>query len=85
MEHIMKTRAGRQFQANSDIVDQFSDTVGPDEEGLELPRGQAWKGDGRALTEAQERPVADLVRHRPMLPVVVAFLDEEHCRSNSSL
>jgi hypothetical protein len=45
--------------------------IGPDEEGLELPRGRAWKGDGRALTEA---PVADLVRHQPMLPVVVALL-----------
>jgi hypothetical protein len=74
MEHIMKTRAWWQFQVNSDVVDQFSDAVGPNEEGLELSRGRAWKGDGCALTETQERPVADLVRHRPMLPVVVALL-----------
>lgn len=80
MEPIMKTRARRQFQADNDIVDQFGDTVGADEARLELPRGRAWKGDGRALTEVQERPVADLVRHRAMLPVVVALLDEEDRR-----
>ena len=74
MEHIMKPCTWRQFQAGSDVVDQFSDVVGPDEEGLELPRGRAWKGGGRVSTKAQEHPVAELVRHQPMVPVVVALL-----------
>jgi hypothetical protein len=37
MEHIMKTRTRRQFQADSDVVDQFGDAVGPTKRGLSFP------------------------------------------------
>jgi len=61
MENIMKTGALRKSKADSDIIDQLDDAIGPEETRLELAGDRLWQGRSRVLPESKKRPVTDLI------------------------
>ena len=60
VEHVVKMSPRRQGEADSDVVDQLDDAVGPVEPRFKLARGGLDQGRRRTLPEAEERPVAHL-------------------------
>ena len=48
VENIMKTGALRKSKADSDIIDQLDDAIGPEETRLELAGDRLWQGRSRA-------------------------------------
>jgi hypothetical protein len=53
MEHVMKSGARGQLQANCDVVDHFHDAVGAEIARLQLPGGDDVKRGDWAVAEAE--------------------------------
>jgi len=70
----MDAGAGRQVEADDDVVDELGDAVGTEETRLELVGGRLGKGRRRPLPEPKEGPVAHLVLDVTMSLVVVELL-----------
>ena len=75
MKNVVKARVGRQGEANSDLVDELHDLVGPVEARLKLALRLLLQGGGRTLAKAKKGPVAHLIGHWTMASVVEALLD----------
>jgi hypothetical protein len=75
MEDIMKASTLGQCETHHDIVNEFDHLIGPVEPRLELPGGLQRQGRWSAMPKAEERPVPDLIHHRPVVGVVVLLVD----------
>ena len=75
VEHIVQPSARRKGQADSDVIDEFDDAVGPEVARLELASDGLGNGRCCSLTKTKEDLIAHLIRNMTVELVVVLLLD----------
>jgi hypothetical protein len=75
MEHIVQASLRWKGEADSDLVDQLGDAVGPEVARLKLAGGGLGQRRNRPLTKAEQHPIINLVRNSTMGLVVVTLLN----------
>jgi len=74
VEHIVQSSARRKGQADSDVIDEFDDAVGPEVARLELANDRLGNGRCSPLTKTEEDPITHLICDMMVELVVVLLL-----------